>query len=256
MNRILAISLFAFALSLRAAFGAADDTLVAFSTPGPDRYADGTAVKDGECYALVWTRAGAAFAGISADGKAVGDDSKVLVYAPVAKGGRCPTVVFEIDAELAAAYAGGAYGVYLCDTRLADGRVGGLTAAGAPVAVNGWGKGSGEPGTGSGSSFVDLQAPASTLVSVTAKSELPADAPKPQVTSVRVVGANVVLTVKGTLPCLQYAASEVGVGGRAQDAGPGPSASAAAQGAATVDGEITVIVPKRGDSGFYRVGRR
>jgi len=257
MNRHIAISLFTFSFSLCSAFGAANDTLITFSTPGPDKYADGTTVKDGECYALVWTKTGATFAGIAADGKAVGDDSKVMVYAPVAKGGRCPSVVFEIDAALAESYRGGAYGVYLCDTRLANGKVGGLTAAGVPVAVNGFGEveklgGGGE--TNDSSSIVNLQPSTSTFVSVTTKSELPADAPKPQITSIKVVGANVVLTVKGTLPCLQYAAQEVKVEGQGQEAA--GSTSVAAQGAATVDEEITVIIPKKGDSGFFKVGRK
>ena len=45
-----------------------DDTLIAFSTKGPDRYADGTTVLDGECYALVWSIDGN-FDGFSADGR-------------------------------------------------------------------------------------------------------------------------------------------------------------------------------------------
>ena len=39
-----------------AAFGAANDTILVFSTKGPDTYADGTSVLDGERYALVSQR--------------------------------------------------------------------------------------------------------------------------------------------------------------------------------------------------------
>ena len=41
-----------------ASFAAVDDTLISFSTPGPDKYADGTDVLAGECYALVWSKDG------------------------------------------------------------------------------------------------------------------------------------------------------------------------------------------------------
>jgi len=213
-------------------------------------------VKDGECYALVWTKTGAAFAGISADGTAVGADSKVLVFAPVAKGGKCPTVVFELDAALAKSYANGSYGIYLCDTRLASGVVGGINAEGLPVAVNAFGavKGEGQGQEKNGSNaFVNLPPADSTLVSVTTKSAIPDNAPQPQITSIKVVGANIVLTVKGTLPCLQYAAEEVKVGGQESN---DSTSQTSIQGAATADEEITVIIPKKGDRGFFKVGRK
>lgn len=231
---------------LFSAFGAANDTIITFSTPGPDKYADGTVVKDGECYALVWTKTGAAFAGIAADGKAVGGDSEVMAFVPVAKGGRCPTVAFEIDADLAESYKDGSYGIYLLDTRLADGRVGGLDANGVPVAVNGYGAVRGE-GSGQGRTE-SISSVAGAAVAVTAKSSVPEDAPKPQITAIKVVGDKVYLTVKGTVPYLQY---------KAEEALQTPQASqkAATQGAATADEEITVVAPKEGNSGFYRVSR-
>ena len=243
-------------------FAAANDTLISFSTPGPDTYADGTTVKDGECYALVWTKTGATFAGLAADGKVVdATNSAVLVYAPVAKDGRCPTVVFELDAEIASQYADGGYGVYLLDTRLANGKVGGVGANGKPVAVNGYGDvaAASLPHQEGGSISSLARQDASSTVSVTTKSALPADAPKPQITSIRIVGANVVLTVKNTLPCLQYKAAEVAVGGDVPGAPTAGSQEVSpcqpTQGAASTDEEITVIVPKKGDSGFFTVGR-
>ena len=48
-----------------------DDKVLRFSTPGIDRYADGSAVVDGECYALVWSPKGQTFAGFNADGTAI-----------------------------------------------------------------------------------------------------------------------------------------------------------------------------------------
>ena len=53
------------------AFASVDNVAITFSTPGSDTYRDGRTVLDGECYALVWTPAGATFGGIAADGAAV-----------------------------------------------------------------------------------------------------------------------------------------------------------------------------------------
>jgi len=278
MNKFVAFSLFVFTSYF--AFAAANDTLISFSTPGPDVYADGTAVLDGECYALVWTKAGATFAGFAADGTAVGSDSKVVVFAPVAKGGRCPTVVFELDAALAESYQGGSFGVYLCDTRLANGKVGGLNAKGMPVAVNGYGKAkvgeetseslqnlevaSSSPSSGK-VALMAAPVSSSSLVRVTTESEIPEGTPDPQITAIKVDDAYVYLTVKGTRQCLQYAATEVIV-----DATPsssqdkegsssvarGEGAASTVQGAATTDEEITLIVSKKSEGGFYKVGRK
>lgn len=94
-----------------------NNVVIQFSTVGPDKYADGTTVMDGECYALVWTPTGSEFQGINAEGEAAGD-GKVAVKAPIAIGGKCPNVQFQIDETYANAnYPGGTWGVYLLDTR-------------------------------------------------------------------------------------------------------------------------------------------
>ena len=112
------------AVAAGAAVAGQDNLLATFSTQGPDRYADGTVVKDGECYALVWTKTGAAFAGITVTGEAVGDQdlNRVLCIAPLAKDGRCPDVVVEVDKLVAVQWAeGGTFSLHLLDTRKADG---------------------------------------------------------------------------------------------------------------------------------------
>ena len=127
-----------------AATAAMDDALLTFSTVGPDKYSDGTTVLDGECYALVWTKTGATFGGIAADGTAVAETDKIVLVAPVAKGGKCPKVVFEVDADdMAKKYKGGSWSVLLLDTRrwgadgvarpagLVSGRLGIVNATGA-----------------------------------------------------------------------------------------------------------------------------
>lgn len=93
---------------------AAMDTVLTFSTVGPDRYANGDDVVPGESYALVWTADVAGFT-LSDDGTATG--GKVVLVAPVAEGGRCPPVKLNIKASVAPQYEGGVWGVYLFDTR-------------------------------------------------------------------------------------------------------------------------------------------
>ena len=94
-----------------------NNVVIQFSTVGPDKYADGTTVMDGECYALVWTPTGSEFLGINDKGEAVGD-SKVVLKAPFAKGGHCPNILFQVDEGYANEhYNGGTWGVYLLDTR-------------------------------------------------------------------------------------------------------------------------------------------
>ena len=116
MKKLLSIGCAVMALG---AFAAADDVLISFSTPGQDKYADGSTVLDGECYALVWTK-GAQFGGINTDGTCVNAGDAIVLLAPLAKNGKCPPVVFEIDSAVYAEkkYAEGKFGVYLLDTRV------------------------------------------------------------------------------------------------------------------------------------------
>ena len=230
------------------AFGAANDTLISFSTPGTDRYADGTAVRDGECYALVWVKDGAEFAGIAADGTAVDSaTSAILLSAPVAKDGRCPSVVFELDAALARRYEGGAFSVYLLDTRNAAGQVRGIGANGRAVAVNGYGKAGAVGGVEEPKTEARFAAKGGG-VAVVAKSALPKDAPKPRIKAMKVHGGNVYLTVAGTLSCLQYRLERVALGGKADTEAGQPVDGKAGE-------DVILVMPAKGNSGFFRVGR-
>ena len=192
------------------AFAAQNDTLISFSTNGPDKYMDGSQVLDGECYALVWTPAGAAFGGIAADGTAA-EPSKLVLKAPVAKGGRCPRVLFEIDEDYAKAnFPGGTWNVVLLDTRRfatdADGVVvngeDGLPVvaswgAGSTV-VNGYGPaGAAVVGTLGVASAADAVASGSA-------SEVPAAGRNVRIRDAKVVDGNFYVTVEGTLSSVLY----------------------------------------------------
>lgn len=181
------------------AFGEVDDTVITFSTPGPDTYADGSTVLDGECYALVWTKDGATFGGLSVDCKPLVATDKLVLVAPVAQGGRCPTIVFEINADYAAAnYQGGSYSVYLLDTRIGKGKLAKIEN-GLPKVVNKFGNANGKGAKGvAGTGFGEaLDAKASVaLADVGVYTEIPA----PKIDALRIEEATVSITVSGMFP--------------------------------------------------------
>ena len=244
---------FAAAALCGAAFAAQNDALVSFSSKGPDAYADGTTVLDGECYALVWMANGASGLSVAADGSATGGE--IVLAAPVAKGGRCPKVVFEVDAgDIKTKYQGGSWGVYLLDTRrwgangavkpagTVNGKVRLVNAAGAvpgaAVSVASGALGSAGAVTGA--------AVASGATAV------PAGAPTPEITGIRVDGANVYVTVRGTVPYLQYGLAS----GDAPDAVDGQAEGAPRTGAASADEEIILVTPAKKGGAFLKVGRK
>ena len=236
-----------------AAFAAQNDALVSFSTKGPDAYADGTTVLDGECYALVWLQNGASGLTVAADGSATGGE--IVLAAPIAKGGRCPSVVFEVDArDMATKYKDGSWGVYLLDTRRwgADGKAKPAgTANGKVVLVNAAGAVTsaavrvvaGKSETVGG---VTGAAVASTATSV------PAEAPAPEITGIRVDGANVYVTVRGTVPYLQYGLAS----GDTPDAVTEKAEGSPRTGAAAADDEIILVAPAKKGGAFFRVNRK
>ena len=190
------------AMAACAVFAAADDVLVTFSTPGPDVYADGTTVLDGEFYALCWSTNFPDFK-INSDGTA--DGGSIVLAAPIAKGGRCPTIVYEVDAALAASkYKGGEWGVYLLDTRefTRDGE-GNVVASlsGSANKVNT----SGQVGTaaaGAGS-LAGLSGAVALSGDIAADQE-EAVAANLQITGIRVLDGNVYVSVRGVAPYLAY----------------------------------------------------
>ena len=239
MKSVLAVGM---ATASLAAFAAANDMLVTFSTKGPDKYADGRTVMDGECYALCWSRDFSRFA-VRSDG--TGEGGEVVLKAPVAQGGRCPCVAFEVDAgEMASKYAGGEWAVYLLDTRRfsADGaaRVSGASAT--TVNTSGFvakaGVASGTVGT-----VVSGSAAATDVASGV-------EVPKPRITGIRVVDGNVYVSVKGTVPFLSYGLSEGATPGDVAE----PVGESAAGGASAED-EVILVAPAKRGAAFFRVSR-
>ena len=222
-----------------------DNMLATFSTKGPDCYADGTVVKDGECYALVWTHTNAVFQGITVDGKAVGsqDENRVLCIAPLAKDGHCREVVVEVNKVVADLYAGsGTFSLHLLDTRkAADGTPGGVDAG-----VNGFGAAQ-EFTLSASEQFQSVTATNAALVATA--TVLPASIPQPKIKSIEVKDGVVRLTVARTSKMVRYGVSS----------GATPATLAADPDFALTDGDdagdIVIEAPAKGMSGFFSVGR-
>lgn len=249
MKRLVVMGAVAASVS---AFAAANDLVLTFSSEGPDRYADGTQVLDGECYALVWLPEGSTGLAIAADGKALDSaQGEVVLTAPVARDGKCPTVVFEVDAA-AARPAAGTWCVYLLDTRryAEDGTVtlAGM-ANGRARAVNALGRIAGVSVKVGENAAPVASAGLAGTVAGTASAE-PTDVPQPEVKGVRVEGGLVYVTVANTVPYLQYNLA----------AGSDPSSLNEARAAQTpVNGktgeEIILVTPAKAGGAFFKVRR-
>ena len=249
-----------------AANAAVDDVRLTFCTKGPDTYKDGTTVKDGEFYALVWVAKDAAFQGFNADGTLVAKETNELVAAvPFAENGHLAFCKKQIAASEMAHYAGGTFELVMLDTRNADGTVSAAkradgTGAWELAAVNGYQPvASMTPQAAALSTALDIDSP----IKIAFTSAIPADAPKPVVTGMTMrEGANgreMVIKVKGTAAYLRYAASSVKLGGTrsvASEDGTDAVASASVNGASDPDEEIEIVVPATDESGFFSVNRK
>ena len=218
-----------FALVSAAAFAGMNDLLVSFSTPGPDKYADGTEVKVGECYSLVYT-------------KADGSQEIVLNY-QTKLAGRCSDVVYMVDEVTAAKYTGGTWGVYLLDTRDFDngGIPAGLDANGQPK-INPWVKAEVVSSVASSGNMETAKADKA----VSAGSYNLDDVPQPTVTGIKIVGANVVVTVANTRPFVGYTL----VSGSDVTEFSAP-ASTGVNG--DFSGDIEIVAPKKDGAQFFKV---
>lgn len=225
------------------------DARISFSTKGPDRYADGSVVMDGECYALVWSSDGK-FDGFSTDGACIDGHDRIVLIAPVAKDGRCPSVLFQIPQTEAEELAGGQYAVYLLDTRVASGdtvRPRG-TVNGKLALMNGYGAASANLAVGglSAKTAAETGNGAAGLVA-SSVSAAPADCEQPRIKSMRIEGDNVFLTVENLKGFMR-----VRSGG---DLTASDSATAAVE-TSGEGGEVTLVTRKpESSSGFFKVIR-
>lgn len=257
------VVMLAFAVLPNVSLASNQDKVARFSTPGPDCYADGTLVVDGECYALVWSPKGSTFAGFSADGTTVSSADRVVLAAPLAVNGRCRDSLFQISAEEYAELAGGVWAVCLVDTRMANGVPAGASNN-APLRVNRWGQVKNEVkiSTAStlaldsiaapkadGRSLLAAAAPLETGACADTLSAVPDSVTQPRITGFEVVDGVARLTVEGTVPFLTYTIS----------AGDTPDALTADDAAGWVDGDTAKPIEIETDavkgSRFFKVTR-
>ncbi len=217
-----------FAMASAAVFAGANDLLISFSTPGPDYYADGKQVLVGERYALVWTAAD-------------GTKTPVLVYPGATAEGNCPPVLFIVDENDIGKYNGGTWGVYLLDTRDYESDATGNTLKKGTVAAD----------------DVNVMSPvasgianATAMETVTTSGSIAADSydiPQPTVTGIYVEGANVFVTVKDVVPCLEYTLKS------GSDAKTFAVPEGVAKDPSSTVKEITLTVPKQDGAQFFKV---
>lgn len=206
-----------------------NDLLISFSTPGPDKYADGSEVQVGECYSLVGT-------------KADGTQDVVLNY-QTKLAGKCSPVVYMVDEVTAAKYTG--WDIYLVDTRdfAKDGKPAGLDDNGQPKVKNVQAPVAASVAS-SGSQFAS--ATVKEGVAARAYDLAAAEVPQPEVKGIKIVGTNVVVTVANTRPFVGYTL----VSGK--DATnfsiPAPTGTNG-----DLAGDIELIAPKKDGAQFFKV---
>ncbi|MBR3221819.1 MAG: hypothetical protein IKF72_06240 [Kiritimatiellae bacterium] len=248
------------------AFSSIEDKVLRFSTPGIDRYADGSAVVDGECYALVWSPAGKGFSGFNADGTTVSPGDRVVLAGALAKDGKCRDALFQIPAEEYKALEIGNWAVCLVDTRnLAGVPLGARN--GKPLRVNRWGVVPGgveikEPGSADfGAAYVKSARLAASSagegdggvsarpVRATTLSAVPPGIRPPKITAMEISDDEVVLAVEDTEPYLSYVI----------ESGATPSDLKADYFSDVVDGEsgaeVVIGTQRTANRRFFRVTR-
>ena len=219
-----------------------DGYKIKFSSSG-DTYADGSAVQNGEVYALVWTANGT-FAGFNADGSladAVNND--VMAYS-LAKDGGCPTTIFIADET----HPDGFYQVFLLDTRdYSEAGVAGVPAGLAEgnklTAVKGY---SAVVSAKFTAATANVTTGVRTTVDGSEEAAIPADVPAPVISNVKFDGDAVQITVENVVPYVQYTVS----GGKT------PAASDQkdiATGLSRQAGSITLTVANPGENRFFKV---
>ncbi len=225
------------ALVSAAVFAGQNDLLITFSTPGPDKYADGSVVLDGESYALVWT-------------PNAGGDSLTVLLAPFAKGGKCQPTLFSIDESNVSKYDDGTWSVYLLDTRDFENDATGNTMTKATLADVNAGKGynakakvvDGIVTTGTFNSAPSVPAVAAGDFDLES-----AGVPSPKVTGIQVLDDNVAVTVSNTVPFVGYTLQ---AGDDAFNFSV-PDGASSANGKAGAD--IMLVTPKKDGAQFFKV---
>jgi len=243
------------AAAVAAVATAAEPSWVIFSSEGPDCYADGTEVMDGEYYALIYSEGpNSVFKGFDTTGKLIDDVQDTIVgMAPLAENHACRPVLFVVDKNGQNPYTNGVFEVYLLDTRV-KAQDGTVTVAerdpdtGDFVSVGGY-----EP--------VKAQIKSNTMTNLSSadaldgsgaiETGLPAEFNQPTITgfTVNELDDQVVVTVTNTVPSVRYTVA----GGQTLD---GINATKISGVNGAKDGkELNLVFPEPQLNRFFKVVR-
>lgn len=206
--------------------------VLSFSVQGSETYADGSALADGECYALVWSEDGQ-FAGIDGEGKAKRAGDEVIYIGQIVKGA-------DVSFQIADGFkSSGSFDIWILDTRVfEDGAVKSIgKTAGGKVTVSKAVKATNAPIQVAGSQAAPTAISVSGGAVVAGPTVNPADIPALKFTSIKLDGDYVVMEAENTVPGVNYTTV---AGGKEA-------------GVTTATGnKIILIRPKEGDSAIIR----
>ena len=205
-----------------------------FSIQGTETYADGSALADGECYALVWSADGV-FEGINADGTAKGEGDEVVYIGKIVKG-------VDVSFQIADGFKGnqGYFDIWILDTRIFEsGEVKsiGKTAGGKVIVSKAAKATSAAVKAGSSQSAPTTVGGVEGGAVIAAPTVDPTSIPPLRFTSITVDGDFVVMEAENVVPGVSYTTV---VGGK--EAGSTTATS----------NKIILIRPKEGDSAIIR----
>ena len=228
-----------------------NDTTVYVWTNGPDKYADGTTVLDGERYALCWSAG--EFAGFKADGSLVNAEDVVIEIASLAKDGKCRDYIYAIPYEIASLLKGGNFSLWLLDTRVfaEDGKVSFAAQDGAKVSAI---AGAAKVGATIKVTSTSGKSSVGDAVVSAVPTGVPADAPAPEIKSIKVDQSAklVYIEVANTKPYITY---DLAAGDKPNVLEKG-KAQHPVNGAATAEDTITLIKPVKEGGEFFSVNRK
>lgn len=173
--------------------------VLSFSIQGNETYADGSALANGECYALVWSKDGQ-FAGIDGEGKAKRAGDEVIYIGRIVKGA-------DVSFQIADGFkSSGSFDIWILDTRvLENGAVKSVGKSGDKVTVTHAAKATTASVAVAGSRAAPTAAPLAEGTVVTGATVDPANIPQLRFTSIRLDGDYVVMEAVDTVPGVNYA---------------------------------------------------
>jgi hypothetical protein len=248
----LGVGIFLFFFAGQLAVQAAEEGDVAsrntftFQTQGIDRYADGTVVRDGEKYALVFARKQSVFSGFFTSGQLVDPTNNVLLFCSgVAKGGCCPeTEVIVEDGQIEST---GSLYVIMLDTRAPDGSIGGynlMSGYGVAGQVKNANTRKLLPGKGG---ITGNNPDGSTQIDQS--TQLPSDIPPPIITSFRIENGQAFVRFKNSRSDIYYALGNKKHG----QSWVVPAFNTYRRGGVKLQDEAEMVFPAEGDAGFFKI---